>query len=97
MPKTSVSGTEKTLSAFEKIFLTSNTKVSQTETFLSVAQMIQSDVESMAFETGTLVWELKTIFRVFVPRGSGLAPQDITLEDFQGMLEKDIPGFNSPL
>lgn len=89
MTKTIVSDTE-------KIFSFINTNVPWTETLVSVARMIQSEVESMVFETGTLVWEMKTIFWVFVPRGSEPALSGITIKDIHGMLYKEIPLLKHP-
>jgi hypothetical protein len=91
---TNVAGTE-------KIFSFTNTKVSLAETLVSVAQMISSDIESMVFETETLVCEMKTMSRVFVQRGSGLAPPDILKTPLDDMLllkvsEKSFDFWNNP-
>lgn len=37
----------------------------------------------------------KTIHAIITTGGTGLAPTDITIETVQGMLDKELPGFNS--
>jgi molybdenum cofactor biosynthesis protein B len=37
----------------------------------------------------------KNIHAIITTGGTGLAPRDITIEAVQGMLDKELPGFNS--